>query len=327
MDQTPPTPPPTQIPEQPDEPEMMPTIGPTRHPKFYCISPTLTDGIVIQAQNTLYRLSFHGLARGSHFFASVFSINNGDLKEGSSDECPIILPESITSDAFEAYLWYDTKYEENPSQEYLINAISISRSWSIQHLFGYAFDHFRRQFFLGQIHPAVVLGVARKNGIPDLIEPAVKALAKPSIPLASWCTSPGILHHVTLEDICKISRMKEKLWTARTALCKVPPIVHDLASCLQDHRNICSGSWRQFWLLEVVPRLLELNDELDSRLVWIGTDLVAKAKVEGMARLCLANTVQKVVANAGWRAEIWIPEGAVESLMVPERMMLAPDSE
>ena len=96
------------------------------------------------------------------------------------------------------------RYEENPSQEYLINAISISRSWSIQHLFGYAFDHFRCQFLQGQIHPAIVLGVAQKYGIPDLIAPAVRALAKPSIPLSSWCINPEILRHVTLEDITKI---------------------------------------------------------------------------------------------------------------------------
>lgn len=222
---------------------------------------------------------------------------------------------------------FSCRYEEDPSQEYLINAISISRSWSIQHLFGYAFDHFRRQFIQGRIHPAVVLGIARKHGIPDLVGPAVKALAKPDIPLAGWCTDPEILRHVTLEDVTKISRMKEKLWMARTALCKVPPVIHDLTSCLPGRHDLCSRSWRYFWLVEIAPKLLESNDDLDTRLMWIVSEFVAKAKVEGMTKACLLQTVQKVGASAGWRAEIRIPEGAVESLMVPERIMLAPDSE
>jgi hypothetical protein len=216
------------------------------------------------------------------------------------------------------------RYDDNPSQDYLINAIGISRSWSIQHLFGYAYDHFKRKFWQGQIHPAVVLGVARKQGIPDLIGPAVNALAKPSVTLSSWCTNSEILRYVTLEDVTKISRMKEKLWMARAALCKVPPVIHHLASCPQGHHTTCAGFWRQFWLSDIVPRLLELTDRPDGELVWVVSEFVEKARVEGMTRECFAHTVQKVGANAGWRAEVRIPQGAIELLMVPERGMLGP---
>ena len=219
------------------------------------------------------------------------------------------------------------RYEENPSQDYLINAISISRSWSIQHLFGYAFDHFRRQFLQGRIHPAIVLGVARKYGIPSLIAPAVGALARPSITFASWCINPDILRHSTLEDVTVIGRMKEKLWSAQAALCKVPPVTHNLASCLHGRQDTCYRSWRQFWLLDVAPKLLQLNDELENRMMWIGTEFLARAKVEGMTKGCLEHTIEKVGAGVGWRAEIQIPQGAIERLMVPERMMLTPDLE
>ena len=172
-----------------------------------------------------------------------------------------------------------------------------------------------------------MLGVAREHGIPDLIGPAVRALARPSITLASWCTNPEILRYVTLEDVSKVSRMKEKLWTARTLLCQVPPVAHDLASCLHSHHSTCAGFWRQFWLSNIVPKLLELADEPDRQLVWIVSELVAKAKVEGMVRGCLAQTIQRVGGNPGWRAEVRIPQGATESLMVSERLMLAPDAE
>ena len=239
----------------------------------------------------------------------------------------MILSQSISVGIGRRLTKFQYSYDPDPPQEYLINAISISRSWSIQHLFGYALDHFRRKFVQGQIHPAVVLGIAREHGIPELIGPAVKALAKPSIPLASWCTDPEVLRHVTLEDVAKISRMKEKLLTARIALSKVPPVAHDPVSCLHSRHDMCSALWRQFWLCDIVPRLLESSDEVGSQLVWIASEFVVTAKVEGMTKACLTHTIQKVGANAGWKAEVRIPEGAIESLMVPERMMLAPDSE
>ena len=49
-----------------------------------------------------------------------------------------------------------------------------------------------------------MLGVAQKYGIPELIVPAVRALARPSFSLASWCINPEILHHVTLEDVTTV---------------------------------------------------------------------------------------------------------------------------
>ena len=179
----------------------------------------------------------------------------------------------------------------------------------------------------GEIHPAVVLGIAQEHGIPELIGPAVKALAKPSIPLASWCTNPEVLCHVMLEDVAKISQMKEKPLTARIALGKVPPIAHDPVSCLHSCHDMCSALWRQFWLCDIDPRLLESSDKVGSQLVWIVSEFVITAKVEGMTKACLKHTIQKVGVNAGWKAEVRIPEGAIELLVVPEHMMLVPDSE
>src|ERR1700759_1480568 len=145
-------------------------------------------------------------------------------------------------------------YDNSPSQDHLINAISISRKWSIHNLFKYSMDHLRRQFLGRQIHAAVVLGVCRKFGIPDLIEQAVFRLAKPSIPLSSWSTDPEVTCHLTVFDIGTIGRMKEKLLLARIALCCVPPITHDVG-CYDRNRVACAAAWRDFWVLNVVPKL------------------------------------------------------------------------
>jgi hypothetical protein len=123
----PPTPPPTQAPLQ-HSGQGMSSKSPNHHPEFYYTDPMLTDPIIlqvrhclahqccivvtpVQAENTLYRLSFFYLAQGSHFFSSAFSIRNekDDSQGGRSDELPIVLPSTITCAAFDVYLHLDKK--------------------------------------------------------------------------------------------------------------------------------------------------------------------------------------------------------------------------
>jgi hypothetical protein len=187
-------------------------------------------------------------------------------------------------------------------------------------------DHFKRQFLGKIIHPAIVLGVARRYGIPDLIKPAVVALSKPTLLLASWGCDPDILRHLAVEDVGTIGRMKEKLLMARMALCDAPPVVHE-NRCLQDCRPACSASWRSHWLSNVVPRLLKLDNEIRNQLWWIRLDGVEKANVPGMGSACRRFTVDVVLKNPGWEAEVRIPEGAAKLLMVSERIMLGPETD
>jgi hypothetical protein len=74
----------------------------------------------------------------------------------------------------------------------------------------------------------------------------------------------------------------------------------------------------------VVPRLLNLDGEVENLLWNIRTEHIAKANVPGMGDRCSEWTVNDVVVNTGWRAELKIPEGAVNALMVPEHLMLEP---
>lgn len=172
-----------------------------------------------------------------------------------------------------------------------------------------------------QIHPAVVLGVARQFGIPGLIDPAVRLLARPDISFSSWSTDPSIVCHTTVVEVGTIGRMKEKILLARFALCGVPPSIHD-TTCHDKQRIGCSASWRDFWMASVVPRLLNIDGEVENLLWWIRTECISKASIPGMESRCLERTVDEVIGNAGWRAETKIPDGAVDALMVPEHPML-----
>ena len=187
-------------------------------------------------------------------------------------------------------------------------------------------DHFRRQFLLDRIHPAVVLGVSRRFGIPNMIEGAVLRLARIDLPLSSWATDPNIIRHISVDEMGTIARMREKLLLARFALCTVPPVSHDDA-CPTKVRAACSAAWREFWMAVVIPKLCTVDGHINNELWWIRGNSVAEAKVEGMTRMCREMTVQEVIPSAGWRAETRITDGAVRVLMVPERDMLEPSIE
>jgi len=218
----------------------------------------------------------------------------------------------------------DIRYDCNPTQDTLIHAILISRQWSIHNLYDYVFDHFKRQFQDGRIHPAVVLSVAWEYGIPDLIEPVVKALAKAEISFTSWSTNPNIVCYTTVTDTGTIGRTKEKLLKACFALCNASLAVHDDATCCLKDRARCSASWRSFWASAVVPRLINMNGDIDNQLWWIQTDCVSKAVVIGMGDKCVEWMTSEVVAKPAWGAESRIPQGAVEALMISKCVMLGP---
>ena len=298
-----------------------------------------------QVENTLYRLSVYALTQGSNFFATIFSMDPGENPEGQSDDNPVVLPATVTRAEFDVYLWhgirsvlvfvrdvvliYDAhiyRYDQNPTQDDLINAISISRQWSIHSLYGYAIDHFRRQFLVERIHPAVVLGVSRRFGIPDMIESAVLRLARFDLPFSSWATDPNIIRHISVAEMGTIGRMREKLLLVRFVLCAVPPVSHDDA-CPAKIWVACSAAWREFWMAVIIPKLCSINSDINNELWWIRSTWVAKAKVEGMTHMCKENTVEEVVSNVGWSAETRISDGAVKALMVPEQDMLEPSIE
>ena len=187
--------------------------------------------------------------------------------------------------------------------------------WNAPCLFCYSLDHFTRQFKAGTIHPAVALAVARANGIPSLIKPAVKALAEPNLPLHSWSCETGVLGYA-VEEIGAIARMREKLYLARLAILDVPPVTHanDCAS-----KPNCAQAWAWYWHANVGKKIRKICDDTIPHQLWyIRSTDVLQAKVPGMGLLCLQITAEHVAHNACWFSDDCIINGAVEYLMVPE---------
>ena len=212
----------------------------------------------------------------------------------------------------------NVSYRPDPPPEELIARIRLAQMWNAPRLFHYSLDHFTRQSKAGGIHPAVALAVARANGIPSLIKPAVKALAAPEVPLHSWSCDDNILRYVAVEEVGAIVRMKEKLSLACLAILDVPPVAH--ANDCASEPN-CAQAWAWYWHAIVGRKIRKLCDDTIPHQLWyIRTTDVLQAEVPGMGLLCLWITAERVAHNACWFSDDRIINGAVDYLMVPERV-------
>lgn len=184
-------------------------------------------------------------------------------------------------------------------------------------------DHIQRQCADGRLHPAIILGLARRHGIPSLIEPAVRLLARPDRPLFTWASEEAITRHTSVPDIGTIGHMKEKLLLARMRLCSPPAALHDAETCRPSGRTACSGAWEGFWSATVATKLLKQDGHRENEL-WSIRDALSDAAISGMREKCILLTKDDVIGKSAWNAEKNIPDGAIRQLMVEEHMMLDP---
>ena len=82
-------------------------------------------------------------------------------------------------------------------------------------------------------------------------------------------------------------------------------------------------SWKHYWALHTIPKLLGINGEMEHSLLQIQEEVVSTGQISGMVEECKAKTMaDSVVGMAGWSAKQNILEGAISVLMVLERVML-----
>lgn len=190
--------------------------------------------------------------------------------------------------------------------------------WNVPRLFNYCVDHLRRKAEDEAIHPAIVLAVARATGLPFLIKPAVRRLAESKCSLHSWCCEHEVLQYITVEEVGAIARMKERLYMARLAFVDVPPATHG-ANCTDT--AVCTQAWNHYWHTVVGKKLRKLDDgSVSHQLLCIRTTDVVYGQVPEMGDSCRRLTTEKVASHDCWFADDAIIKGAVEYLMVPERI-------
>ncbi|KAJ6528481.1 hypothetical protein B0H19DRAFT_1274704 [Mycena capillaripes] len=107
--------------QAPSPDSMVPAV---RHPRYYFND----GGIVFMCEGVLYRLHKSRLAKKSEFFEHMFEIPQSNLQEGLDDQHPVLLPDSNIDFQHLLEFLYDQDEIENPSLEYYISILHMSRN-------------------------------------------------------------------------------------------------------------------------------------------------------------------------------------------------------
>ena len=170
----------------------------------------------------------------------------------------------------------------------------------------------------------VVVSLARKFGLPWLIQEAVELLARVDQPLAGWCSEVTILRWVLTVEIGVIAAMREQLWACREKMADVPK-AHHCEGCSADEqaKNLCESAWDAHWFFKIQKYIVGRHHSSSDfgRIKGI----IQEASVLGMSSGCRDKTVAVIVESGIWRVEVDIIAEAVKSLMVNMAVIDGPD--
>ena len=187
--------------------------------------------------------------------------------------------------------------------------------WSVPRLLSYLQFHLLEKIKSESIHPMLTLAIARRTGLPWLIQGAVESLAQSDRLMAGWCLEATILRWATTEELSKIARMKETLWQWRQKMAAVPSARHS-NRCMSDEqgKNHCESAWSIHWLVKIQKYI---NGRHSSRSGFGEIKrVIRETGVLGMDGDCRDQTVTAVIGSELWAVEEKTVAEAVESLMV-----------
>lgn len=210
------------------------------------------------------------------------------------------------------------RFIREPSNAEINSALHLAQMWDCRRLFYWALDRLQQRFDGAKIHPAIVLAIARRHGIPTLIKPAILRLASAGLPLGSWTSAPEVLQYMESFELAIIAKMKENIYITRVSLIETPKVVH----CAQCSRTAaCELIWGFFWTNTISDKVRRIDDwKACHRLEYIRVYDLMVAKIPEMTAGCREATVKRVAENPWWSAEHGIINGAADRLMVAERV-------
>lgn len=176
----------------------------------------------------------------------------------------------------------------------------------------------------GTIHPIVVLTIARRFGLPWLIQGAVESLARGNEPLARWCFNDEMLSRIRTVEVGVIAGMKEKLWAYREKMMEVPKAHHcDRCSANEKARNHCESAWDAHWFFKIQKYIIGRHSPTSdfTRI----REIIQEATILGMDGDCRDKTVAAVTESGIWEMEMATIAEAVNLLMVDTAVIDSPD--
>jgi len=170
----------------------------------------------------------------------------------------------------------------------------------------------------------VVIALARKFGLPWLIQEATESLARGDQPLAGWCSEGTVLKWILTAELGVIAAMKERLWTCREKMADVPK-AHHCGRCLVDEqaKNLCESAWDAHWFFKIQKYIIGRHRSgSDFRRI---KGIIQEASILGMNGDCRDRTVVAIVESGIWAMEADIIAEAAKLLMVNTAVIDGPD--
>jgi hypothetical protein len=170
----------------------------------------------------------------------------------------------------------------------------------------------------------LTLVIARRAGLPWLIQGAVELLAENDRPIAEWCSNQSILRWATTEELSKVAKMKEMLWQSRQRMAAIPGVRHGGQCILNEQvKDHCKSVWSVHWLFKIQKHI---NGRHSGTTDFSGIrKVIQETAVVGMGGECKSQTVMAVIGSDVWKMEGGTISATVDSLMVDVALMDGPD--
>ncbi|KAJ7780102.1 hypothetical protein DFH07DRAFT_730034 [Mycena maculata] len=263
-----------------DQPHSVKAATSPVHDERYYFS---DGGVIFLCEGVLYKLHKSRLAMKSDFFRAMFEMPQGGRKEGHDNEHPIIMTENNMDFRNLLVFLYDQYVFlfENPSLQYYISILHLSRKYTIPSGVKYAVANLptHRDFT-----PAIQLRLARQYSILHWADLGFQSLVfrrLKNITLADAETMGVVAYHKLVQVHCQIQKLD-------LDLAFNPPTVVHSPGCLDE--NVCSKLWDWAWWMGYAKQLLHLEN-VKSRDRILDTLDPSKGILSHMDELCLQNTL------------------------------------
>jgi hypothetical protein len=205
-------------------------------------------------------------------------------------------------------------FDEKPRLSDLYAGLEISSVWIIPYVRRFAIHHIGVISRQSYIHPAIMISLARRHGVPEWIRPAVQQLR--NIPLSSLAAhhDPYVKSLMTLDTYEIIARLRERLLLKSVSLAIRPPDVSHVVHCINN--DSCYNAWHVAWVINIGTKLIHPEDYFRPGIDEIKASLETLT-VPTMTQGCLLDTLSDLRASNAWDFEARAIDKAVELLMVP----------
>ncbi|KAJ7789882.1 hypothetical protein B0H14DRAFT_2307521, partial [Mycena olivaceomarginata] len=208
----------------------------------------LSDGnVVFMCEDVLYKIHKTHLTRKSEIFRLMFDIPQGAVVDGHDDAHPIVLHDRNIDFRHLLIFLYDQDEVKNPTLQYYISILHLSRKYIIPTGVRYAQHNLPS---LPDFTPVIQLRLARQYSILDWADAGFRGLVDrklKDIDLEDAENMGIVAFHQLVQVHCKIQELN-------LGLAYNPPTVPHSPGCIDEPQ--CTRLWERAWWMGYAKHLL-----------------------------------------------------------------------